>query len=416
MKGIKNVFVLLAAIMIMTLLSSATSAMPNFARKYNLGCGTCHDPIPRLTEFGFRFRAAGFRMPDEIGKDQTSSKMTDYLAARTQSTYNYSNVVAPNGSTTVTNQFSFLEFTGYPITGAFGKNIGSLVELSILPDNFVEVENAYVKLSFGEETKFFTARAGIFHPFEGYGASDRPISISRPLFQTTPASYNQSTQFKPWGYDEAGIELGYSINDTYIRATMFGGILGEGEPNQGGNLSRSKTDPSYNSKDFQITATQILTDNGGGVTGYFYTGNVDLPTNLSGATDPKLFQNSFSRYALYASYPINDALILGGYQKGQDDSFNTLLKSKGDSFNSNGFFGEVDYKVQEPLWLGVRYAEFTPAENVSDNKIAAVTGTVNYSFDNGLQLIGEYNHKTQDKGIGLTQKTDSFQIRLIYIY
>src|SRR5215510_14102118 len=42
-------------------------AIPMFARRYNVPCSTCHTSPPRLNETGYRFRAAGFRMPEELG-------------------------------------------------------------------------------------------------------------------------------------------------------------------------------------------------------------------------------------------------------------------------------------------------------------------------------------------------------------
>src|SRR5262244_725499 len=44
-------------------------AMPFFARKLGVPCSTCHTSPPRLNETGYKFRAAGYRMPGEIGKD-----------------------------------------------------------------------------------------------------------------------------------------------------------------------------------------------------------------------------------------------------------------------------------------------------------------------------------------------------------
>ena len=49
---------------------SSADAMPMFARKLNVPCGNCHTTIPRLSELGYRFREAGFRMPDDIGKPE----------------------------------------------------------------------------------------------------------------------------------------------------------------------------------------------------------------------------------------------------------------------------------------------------------------------------------------------------------
>src|SRR5262249_49169055 len=59
--------------------------MPLFARKYNVSCNYCHTTIPRLNYTGYKFRAAGFRMPDDIGKPETKKfEFGDYISARIQ--------------------------------------------------------------------------------------------------------------------------------------------------------------------------------------------------------------------------------------------------------------------------------------------------------------------------------------------
>ncbi|MDH4349050.1 MAG: hypothetical protein OEW17_09600, partial [Gemmatimonadota bacterium] len=44
--------------------SSATpaGAIPAFARRYKVSCQLCHNPIPKLTDFGYQFAANGYRM------------------------------------------------------------------------------------------------------------------------------------------------------------------------------------------------------------------------------------------------------------------------------------------------------------------------------------------------------------------
>src|SRR5688572_22329122 len=65
--------------------SCVASAMPMFARRYGVPCSTCHTSPPRLNETGYRFRAAGFRMPEELGKNvETSNKLTDHIGFRLQ--------------------------------------------------------------------------------------------------------------------------------------------------------------------------------------------------------------------------------------------------------------------------------------------------------------------------------------------
>lgn len=55
-----------------------SSAIPAFARKYDMSCGTCHSPIPKLKPYGDEFAGNGFQLADkeppryyrETGDDQ----------------------------------------------------------------------------------------------------------------------------------------------------------------------------------------------------------------------------------------------------------------------------------------------------------------------------------------------------------
>jgi hypothetical protein len=51
-------------------LPDAAAAIPAFARKYQVSCSLCHDPAPRLTEFGEHFAGNGFELVvDEPPRD-----------------------------------------------------------------------------------------------------------------------------------------------------------------------------------------------------------------------------------------------------------------------------------------------------------------------------------------------------------
>src|SRR5256712_9446477 len=183
--------------------------------------------LPRLNETGYKFRAAGFRLLEEIGKaEEKKFELGDYFAARLQARYDYQATNQPNsapvanviggtpGPRTTTNALSFQEFTLYPLTGSWGKYFGSLAELSTSPEDVFEIENAYVRFVFGKSDKFFTSRVGILQPWEGFGASDRPFSNARPFFHTVPISAGGRAipyVFQSWGLDEAGLENGADI-------------------------------------------------------------------------------------------------------------------------------------------------------------------------------------------------------------
>jgi hypothetical protein len=413
---------ILGAVLLFAVASTA-AAMPMFSRKYSVACAYCHTVIPRLNEAGYQFRAAGFRTPEEIGKrDEKETfkfEIADYDSVRLQLRYDLSRTDNA-GVVTTTNQLAFHEITIYPLTGAFLGNYSSLFEISLAAGEDPEVENAYGRGNWKAGPGHFSARLGVFHPFEGYGASDRPIAIARPLFQTTSARFNQPTFFTPWGFDEAGLELGYTVNRTAFRATLFNGLTFSEEENTAtpatslsGSDSKVRGRPSYNDKDFQLFFNQIVTDNGGGVSLYYYNGRLDLP--VVGAAD-NFFKNKFERYAAYASYPLGPTLLLGGYQSGRDDTF-TASDRYGPRNTTRGWFGEVDV-IPPEMMLGIaaRYEQFDPSTRIDNNKSTRYLVAVNKPFNNGLQAIAEYFHRKTEQVTRADRKDDAFQVRFIWIW
>ncbi len=404
--------------------------MPMFSRKYQVDCAYCHTVIPKLTEAGFQFRAAGFRTPEEIGKRDEKEKFNfivgDYDSLRTQFRYDLSRTDNA-GVVTTTNQLTHFEVTLYPLTGAFLGNYSTEFELAIAAGANPEAENAYGRGNWKLGPGHFSARLGIFHPIEGYGASDRPLGIARPLFQTTGGNFNQPTFFTLWSspttggsFDQAGLELGYTVNRSAIRATIFNGLSFSDEegtlvPATGlsGSDSKVKGRPAYNSKDVQLLFTQILTDNGGGVSLYYYNGVDALP--VIGSDNTVFFKNSFERYAAYASYPVGPVLLLGGYLGGKDDTF-TSSAGYGPRNKVKGYFGEADYLGPNLLGVAARYDSFDPSDLKSADKRTRYTVAVNKALANGLQAIAEYNYTKLEQGTKADRKDSAFQIRFIWIW
>jgi hypothetical protein len=457
-----------AALVLMFLLGSPEAwAMPNFARKYGVSCAYCHTQIPVLNEAGYKFRAAGFRLPEEIGKsDDKKMELGDYFAARVQSRYDTLVTNQPNGAPgpnllpsgapgprTTINAFSFFEATLYPLTGAWGKYLASLSELTTSPEDVFEVENAYVRFVKGSADKFFTARAGIFHPWEGFGASDRPFSNARTLFQTSPISAKGTATpyvFQPWGLDEAGLEIGADINKLSLRAAVLGGTIvrwneeaqaflafpAQTGPWKGANQavaadSKPTTSAAHNTPDFSANATYLLHANGGGISVLYYYGNVSTPTSCVdgtkiGKVDPAtgvvcgrdntdlttrrtLFRNNLDRTAAYLSYPVGKRFLpQGGFQYGHD-TLPDLTK-----FTSKGAFLEGVFFVSEHVASGIRYDWFHP-NTAKLNTQWAITPYVSVALEDGFQMIAEYQHRDFQLDAVNHRQNDSFQARLIFI-
>jgi len=393
-----SLFLGLAAMAIL-LAGGTANAMPMFARKLGVDCSMCHNPFPRLNKTGFEFRAAGFRLTDEIGKKEDNPlNFGDYVSARIKT--DFAMVRSRDDEThtsTSKSDFQFKEVTFYPATGEFLGNWASEVELSFPPGEEVETENAYLKYAGGGKGgRFFTVRMGVFHPFEGYGASDRPIGLSRPLIETSKAS---GSPFKVFGLDQAGLELGYSVKNTRVTGTIFNGVSPEGEPNQ--------TSDTDNQKDFQVLVNQMLDEAGkSAVSAYYYRGKAFPEIDGTPVGD------TFTRWALFANTPLAKAEkleILVGYGTGKD-SLAASVKSK-------GWFGELRSRLRPALYGFARYDRFDPSTSVGNNDINAISTGVNWQMAQWVQLLAEFQHKTTEQGPGIGDKTDnSFRVEAVVIF
>jgi hypothetical protein len=453
-------------------------AMPMFARKYGVACSHCHTTIPRLNLTGYKFRAAGLRMPEEIGQQITKKfELGNYFSGRLQSRFDVQSTNQPNGAAvanlvngapgprTTTTAPSFMEATLYPVTGSWGKYFGSESELSVSPEDVFEIENAYVRFVAGKEKTFFTARAGIFHPWEGFGASDRPYSNGRTLFQTSPISAGGRGVpyvYQPWGLDEVGLEVGVDHERLSLRAALLGGTFmrWEGEANaflpfgaqtgpwKGANqavaaLGKPFNAVAHNTPDFSAQALYILHPEGGAVSLQYYRGNMATPTQCTdgtpigqasdgvvcgvtgsttaapfgeaGNTDfdfsaPSAFKNTLDRLSVYVSYPVGKIFLpQAGFQYGKDTN------PDGTHFTSKGAFLDGAFSLNEKVTVGARYDWFHP-RYPTKNAQWAFTPYMNIPLQNGLQIIGEFQHRDFELAPGTYhRKNDTFQVRLIFI-
>lgn len=108
------------------LVSARAEAMPMFSRKYKMDCSGCHAPaVPRLNVVGYKFRRAGFRMPEQIGQEElTEFSLGDTFSGKVQTDYRVSRAA---GETE--NRFEDPEVTLFPLTGSFQKYFASETEI-----------------------------------------------------------------------------------------------------------------------------------------------------------------------------------------------------------------------------------------------------------------------------------------------
>lgn len=427
---------------LLLLCSTDSQAMPNFARKYNADCSMCHIFAPKLNKMGYEFRLAGYRLPSEIGKEEKQFNLGDFFAARVQEQYKYTKHSSDTSASknVKTSNLEFFEFTMYPLTGSWGKNFASIGEFSMAPDDVFEIENAFVRGVYGDDKGWFQARVGIMHPWEGVGASDRPIGTTRPLFQKSKAT---GSPFILWNLDESAAEVGYHLgtSGTSISARVSNGILwkedgsGAAEPAQGGALNKgTSADLAANRKNYQVFINQFITDTAA-VSLYWYQGTIPfLDPNLTGLVYTSGSGNTtdtFTRTALYANYWAVPSKInlLAGYEYGRDSLDNGSIIVSGTDADGNshtfngsqvgknkGYFGEVDLHPSSKLALAARYDYFDPSDKTGNDKQTAVSVSANYDIVAGLNLIADYQKKETEQSTAGKKKDDLYQARLIFIW
>lgn len=72
-------WILSGALLAMLLMPQPAAGLPAFARRYKVSCQLCHNPIPKLTDFGEQFAANGYRMSPTEDVGDTISTGDDLL-------------------------------------------------------------------------------------------------------------------------------------------------------------------------------------------------------------------------------------------------------------------------------------------------------------------------------------------------
>lgn len=352
------------------------NAMPQFARKYKMPCTGCHDAgaFPRLNDVGYLFRRAGFRMPENIGKDELSDfEVSDYFSARVQADSTTGLSAQSGSSMQSTNTFSG-ELNFYALTGSFQKYFATETELAISPGDGTEVENAYARVVYGNENLWFEARGGIFHAFEGLGASDRSIGPSRPLiFDLTP-NHNQDTLMRMVELNRIGAEVGVQWQNTSLSVEVLN--RAHAEVADGAISPMATSTDTGGGKDIIVVANQILGTRSG-LSAYWAHGEVPLPVDEAGfiaGSNTSTWNNKYDKFGAFASGGWSRLLFLGGVQLGYDHALDmstgTAVQSR---FTSLGGFVEANLGITPWATGYLRADYFDPSTSVSNNHVIAGT-------------------------------------------
>ena len=341
-----------------TVSSVHTRVIPAWARKYNMNCSGCHYPtVPRLNASGLAFKWAGYRKPDEIGKNAEVKKIEDYLSARLIVRQEYTKTEKSAADTNALVIPSASIFLG----GAVGTNYGAFVEYERTPDGAIDLIGQIAGV-WGKENGFGGLKVGQGHLIIGGAVAgfDRPTGILAPLAldeSTTPG-----IPFRLAG-DQAGVEAFYvfgGMNRTSVG--VVNSLMGGGE---GMDAATSTT-----SRDWVITNQLMLDDIGAsvGVIGYF--------GSMKGLDSGQVDLNSrYFRLALTANKFVGPFEGQAGYVYSDNSRLPTGATSPfaTKSLSGNGYWIYGGYTVKPTFWtMYGRFESVDPDRSLNDDALRRV--------------------------------------------
>lgn len=416
-----------AAAVALAAFATTARALPMFARREGVSCSACHVNIPLLNRIGYEYRNNGYRFPDALGKEATPVDFGNFnsAAVKNENSWTRQSGTTDSGAAASSRPLTtlqFLEASLYPATGAFGRWFSSSGEISLSPGS-VEIEKGYLRFTYGTGASHLNVRAGVIHPFEGYGASDESVGLSDPLFREA-APFDRATRslsfFAPMNFNQAAFEVGYTYRGFNVSAAILNGIVispdaSGAEAFIGGESVRPTADPNYNKKDFEIFANQFIGD--AALSAHWYHGAATTPFTPDGGATFIPFTNEFDRVALYGTLPLIPTLwVLGGAQWGWDrrvDTTGAILSSR---YMSAGWFGEVYVPWSEYVGGVARYDWFDPSRSSGRDLSQAFTIAATFSDQRGGQAILEYRLRDDQTGPSATLKTHEIRARFLYTF
>lgn len=383
------------------------SALPQWARRYGFECGVCHTTVPRLNQFGYNFRRAGFRLPDEYDQEAKFAGLKDITSAKVTSQYQVT-TSATDGTAAnakVQNNHSFLVpgFDFMPMSGAFGKYWATRAGITFHAGDTPELEQAYGRATRNFGDLVLWTAAGIMPAFHGYGASDDPLGNMEPLFRANSAKFGAfDSMVTLRGQSQLGAEVGAGYKDTTVSLAVFNGLnTKSAAANQGAN---------NNHYDLRLFANQMIGEKAAASLEYL-NGKTDWGVNGAApaaakadltqnpvvpiAAVPAVMVNNYQRLSAYANYELlgEKLNLLGGWDIGSDhlpNQTNGGLTNE-DKFNSTGWFTEAQSKICDRFVAGLRAETFRSSTRTGARQNAlTVTGVVpwdNFKFTVDYQVM-----------------------------
>ena len=376
-----------------TLARSTTHAraLPAWARKYNMNCSGCHYPtVPRLNATGFAFKWAGYRMPNEIGKNAEVKKIEEYLSARLRVQYVYTKTeTAPTDTSSLV-----LPSASLFAAGAVGTNYGAFVEFERTPEGTIDLIGQIGGV-WGKEDGFGGVRLGQGHLLVGGSVAgfDRPTGMLAPLPLDEPTTPGVPFRFTG---DVAGVEAFYVFGGINRTSVLFANGLAGG----GDGMEAAKSTTSH---DWVVTNQLMLDDFGAALAAVGYFGSVKGLDAAEADLNSRYYRIGLSANKFVGPFEGQVGYVYSGNSRlptGVTSPFTAA------SLSGTGYWLYGGYTVKPSFWtLYGRYEYLDPDRALSDDALRRVVlgSVLPVNVPEYLRLGLEYFHDAP-QGVGALKR------------
>ncbi len=364
---------ILAIFLVSIVIDSAVNrahAIPAFARKYNLSCTTCHNPFPKLKEYGEEFAGNGFELPDgeepprayrNTGDDRLTLMRELPLGVRFDAYYS----ITPDDD--VTNDFKNPWGLKVLSGGNVADNVGYYMYFYMSEHGEVAgIEDAYVH-------------------FNNIGGSELDIMVGQ--FQISDPLMKRELRLTFEDYEPYKTKVGYSVaNLKYDRGIIF----------------------TYATHAGTDLALEILNGNGKDESEH---GSYDIDSNKSFffrvMQDFKVF--NLGGFTYYGSEKMNgrdneylflgpDIIISGEkaelnlqYVYRQDDN-PLFLPSPGDEIKTEGILGELFFMPKDYIYTVFLYNKVWDNSDYFQTEYETATVNLTHLYRSNLKFMAEFTY------------------------
>lgn len=360
--------------------AETASALPAFARRYEVACHFCHDGFPKLNANGQRFKERGFRMPQEEAFDVEQWMRTVPLSVRPQVRRTF-----------IEDADGFTYFFGKGISaGSLGSRVSYWIDDGVFWDSISEdfthtkIDNGWGRVEIVGKGKLYL-KGGRFE-------LDLPFTQARTpnLFAYDVYTANAGLETDGIGTYQHGVELGGTLpGDARWSAAVVQGR------NQEGMKALSDDVGKFDANLFLRVSKRVQQHRIGA---FSYLGRNTL------ALSPQIvWKDNLLRLGADADLRFDRFNLYGVFLYGRNDNpFASAAQPEGtqQAQDWTGGFVQGDYSLRDDLQLTVRVNAVNRAPSnpsASSETFTSVFPGIRFFIRERFKIAFEYGFHNQDQ-------------------